>query len=169
MEREIPKVELIEGDLTDVSSLIRALLVAKPDEVYNLAAWSFVGGSFNQPILAAQVTGVGPLNLLEAIRIVDTAKKIRFYQASTSELFGKVREPLQSEETPLHPRSPYATAKALAHYTTVNYRESYGMFACAGILFNHESPRRGHEFVTRKVTSSVARIKTWPTERNTTR
>jgi len=158
VEAELPEVKLIEGDLCDLSSLIRAINDAQPDEVYNLGAWSFVGGSFNQPILTAQVTGVGALNLLEAIRTVDGKNKIRFYQASTSELFGKIREPLQDEMTPLHPRSPYATAKALAHYATINYRESYGMFASAGILFNHESPRRGYEFVTRKVTSSVARI-----------
>jgi GDPmannose 4,6-dehydratase len=159
VKSEIPKVALIEGDLTDFSSLLRALQLSKPDEVYNLAAWSFVGGSFNQPVLTAQVTGVGVLNLLEAIRVTDSKNKIRFYQASTSELYGKVIEPLQDENTPLHPRSPYANAKAFGHYTTINYRESYGMFACAGILFNHESPRRGYEFVTRKVTSSVARIK----------
>lgn len=159
VEHEIPNVQLVEGDLTDFSSLKRALEVSKPDEVYNLGAWSFVGGSFNQPLLTAQVTGIGALNLLEAIRVTDPKHKIRFYQASTSELFGDVREPLQDEQTPLHPRSPYATAKAFAHYSTINYRESYNMFACAGILFNHESPRRGHEFVTRKVTSSVARIK----------
>ncbi|HSW80962.1 MAG TPA: GDP-mannose 4,6-dehydratase [Candidatus Saccharimonas sp.] len=159
VEREIPDVELLEGDLTDMVSLINALTIAQPDEVYNLGAWSFVRGSYDEPILTAQVSGVGVLNLLEAIRITGGTDKVRFYQASTSEMFGKVHEVPQKETTLLHPRSPYGNAKAFAHYTTINYRESYGMFACTGTLFNHESPRRGYEFVTRKVTSAVARIK----------
>lgn len=159
VEAELPNVELIEGDLTDIVSLIAALNISKPDEVYNLGAWSFVKGSFDEPVLTAKVSGIGVLNLLEAIRITGGTKKVRFYQASTSEMYGKVHEIPQKETTLLHPRSPYGNAKAFAHYTTINYRESYGMFACTGTLFNHESPRRGYEFVTRKVTSSVARIK----------
>ena len=159
VEQEIPDVELIEGDLTDMVSLIRALQISQPDEVYNLGAWSFVGGSFEQPVLTAQVSGVGVLNLLEAIRFTHMENDVRFYQASTSEMFGKVHEIPQKETTLLHPRSPYGNAKAFAHYTTINYRESYGMFTCTGTLFNHESPRRGYEFVTRKITSAVARIK----------
>jgi GDPmannose 4,6-dehydratase len=160
VEKEIPKVELIEGDLTDMGSLVNALELSQPDEVYNLAAISFVAFSFKQPEATGNISGLGALRLLEAIRLLDGSKgKIRFYQASTSELFGKVRETPQTELTPFHPRSPYGVAKAYAHHMTVNYRESYGMHASCGILFNHESPRRGYEFVTRKVTSSVARIK----------
>lgn len=158
VEAELPDVELIEGDLTDLASLIRVLDISKPDEIYNLGAWSFVKGSFEEPILTAQVSGLGVLNLLEAIRI-SGLDETRFYQASTSEMFGKVHEIPQKETTLLHPRSPYGNAKAFAHYTTINYRESYGMFNCCGTLFNHESPRRGYEFVTRKVTQAVARIK----------
>lgn len=160
VEKLLPAVELIEGDLTDMSSLVSAVEYSQPDEVYNLGAISFVALSFKQPELTGNITGLGAVRLLEAIRIVDSGKgKIRFYQASTSELFGKVREVPQTENTPFHPRSPYGAAKAYAHYMTINYRESYDMFACCGILFNHESPRRGFEFVTRKITSSVARIK----------
>lgn len=159
VEAELPDVELIEGDLTDIVSLISALKISQPDEVYNLGAWSFVRGSYDEPILTANVSGVGVLNLLEAIRITGGTETVRFYQASTSEMFGKVHEVPQKETTLLHPRSPYGNAKAFAHYTTINYRESYGMFTCTGTLFNHESPRRGHEFVTRKVTQAVARIK----------
>ncbi|HEY6737097.1 MAG TPA: GDP-mannose 4,6-dehydratase [Candidatus Saccharimonadia bacterium] len=160
VEREFPWVELIEGDLSDMSSLLGALEISQPDEVYNLGAISFVALSFKQPELTGNITGLGALRLLEAIRIFDAGhRKIRYYQASTSELYGKVRETPQNELTPFHPRSPYGVAKGFAHYTTVNYRESYGIHASCGILFNHESPRRGYEFVTRKVTSSVARIK----------
>ena len=152
------KVELIEGDLTDVTSIIRALNIAQPDEFYNLGAQSFVGTSWSQPQLTAQSTGMGALNCLEAIRIVNP--KIKFYQASTSEMFGGMPEyPLQSEETPFHPRSPYGVSKLFAHWMTINYRESFDIFGCCGILFNHESPLRGIEFVTRKVTDAVARIK----------
>lgn len=160
VERMFPKVDLVEGDLTDMSSLVAAIEYTQPDEVYNLAAISFVGISFKQPELTGNINALGALRLLEAIRMIDgDNKKIRFYQASTSEMFGKVREIPQTELTPFHPRSPYGVAKVYAHYMTVNYRESYGMFACSGILFNHESPRRGHEFVTRKITNGVARIK----------
>lgn len=160
VEKMFPEVELVEGDLIDMSSLVAALEYIQPDEVYNLAAISFVGISFKQPELTGNINALGPLRLLEAIRMVDNSKKnIRFYQASTSEMFGKVREVPQSELTPFHPRSPYGVAKVYAHYMTINYRESYDMYACSGILFNHESPRRGYEFVTRKITSSVARIK----------
>ena len=150
-------VELIEGDLTDLASLVRAMNVAKPDEVFNLGAQSFVGTSWQQPLLTAQSTGVGVTNVLEAIRLTDCGAK--FYQASTSEMFGKIQEPMQSETTPFYPRSPYGVAKLYGHWMTVNYRESFDMFACSGILFNHESPLRGIEFVTRKVTDAVARIK----------
>ena len=154
----LDKVELLEGDLTDVTSIIRAVEEAKPDEFYNLGAQSFVGTSWKQPQLTAQSTGLGALNCLEAIRIVNP--KIKFYQASTSEMFGGMPEyPLQSEATPFHPRSPYGVAKLFAHWSTINYRESYDIFGCCGILFNHESPLRGIEFVTRKVTDAVARIK----------
>lgn len=160
IEKELPGVELVEGDLTDSSSLIAAVETSQPDEVYNLAAISFVAFSFKQPEITGNVTGLGALRLLEAIRRVGgEGHKIRFYQASTSELYGQVRETPQTELTPFHPRSPYGVAKAYAHYMTINYRESYDMHASTGILFNHESPRRGYEFVTRKVTSSVARIK----------
>lgn len=151
------EVELIEGDMTDLSSLLRALQVARPTEVYNLAAQSFVGTSWEQPVLTAQVTGVGVVNLLEAIRL--TNPSIRFYQASTSEMFGLIQEEMQSEKTPFYPRSPYGVAKLYGHWITVNYRESFEMHASSGILFNHESPLRGLEFVTRKVTDAVARIK----------
>jgi GDPmannose 4,6-dehydratase len=151
------RVELIEGDITDLSSLIRAIVKSKPNEIYNLAAQSFVATSWEQPILTAQSTGVGVLNVLEAIRLTDTS--IRFYQASTSELYGLIQEPIQSEKTPFYPRSPYGVAKLFGYWTTVNYRESHKFFTCNGILFNHESPLRGIEFVTRKVTDAVARIK----------
>lgn len=152
------KVTLLEGDLTDVTSIIRALREAKPVEFYNLGAQSFVATSWRQPQLTAQSTGIGALNCLEAIRIVNP--KIKFYQASTSEMFGGMPEyPIQSEKTPFHPRSPYGVSKLFAHWATINYRESFGIFGCCGILFNHESPLRGIEFVTRKVTDAVARIK----------
>lgn len=151
------KVELISGDLTDLPSLIQAIQTFKPQEVYNLGAQSFVQASFEQPNLTAQVSGVGALNVLDAIRLINPS--IRFYQASTSEMFGLIQEPMQSETTPFYPRSPYAAAKLYAHWMTTNYRESYNMFACSGILFNHESPLRGIEFVTRKVTDGAARIK----------
>ncbi|TPG64835.1 GDP-mannose 4,6-dehydratase [Ewingella americana] len=150
-------LHLVEYDLTDLSSSIRLLQNSGATEVYNLAAQSFVGVSFEQPITTAEITGIGPLNLLEAIRIVNP--KIRFYQASTSEMFGKVQAIPQAESTPFYPRSPYGVAKLFAHWMTINYRESYGIFACSGILFNHESPLRGREFVTRKITDSVAKIK----------
>lgn len=157
---ELPFVELVEGDLQDLSSLIAAVEYTQPDEVYNLGAISFVALSFKQAELTANITGLGVLRLLEAIRLVGGQDNpIRFYQASSSEMFGKVRETPQTELTPLHPRSPYGSAKVFGHHTTVNYRESYGIYACSGILFNHESPRRGIEFVTRKVTNAVARIK----------
>jgi GDPmannose 4,6-dehydratase len=160
-----PKAELIRDEFPFVqlvpSSLVSALEMAQPDEVYNLGAISFVAMSFNQAELTGNITGLGVLRLLEAIRLVGGARKnpIRFYQASSSEMFGKVRETPQTEMTPFHPRSPYGVAKVFAHDITVNYRESYDMFACSGILFNHEGPRRGLEFVTRKITNSVARIK----------
>jgi len=158
---ETPTVELIEGDLQDLSSLIAVVEQVQPDEVYNLGAVSFVALSFRQPELTADITGLGVLRMLEAIRVVGGTQdnRIRFYQASSSEMFGKVRQTPQNEETPFHPRSPYGAAKVFGHYTTVNYRESYGLHATSGILFNHESPRRGLEFVTRKVTNGVARIK----------
>ena len=160
IEREHPYVEVVEGDLCDLSSLISAVSRVQPDEVYNLAAISFVAMSFNQAELTANVTGTGVLRMLEAIRIVGGSQDnpMRFYQASSSEMFGKVRETPQRETTPFHPRSPYGCAKVFGHDITVNYRESYGMFACSGILFNHESERRGIEFVTRKITNAVARI-----------
>ena len=151
------QVQLIEGDLTDLSSVIRAMEKSEATEVYNLGAQSFVGTSWDQPILTTQVTGVGALNVLEAIRM--THKEARFYQASTSEMYGLIQEPMQSETTPFYPRSPYGVAKLYAHWMTVNYRESFGLHASSGILFNHESPLRGIEFVTRKVTDAVARIK----------
>ncbi len=152
-----PELKLVEYDLTDLSSTIRLLEKAEAQEVYNLAAQSFVGVSFEQPITTAEITGVGALNLLEAIRTVD--RSIRFYQASTSEMFGKVQAVPQSESTPFYPRSPYGVAKLFAHWSTINYRESYDIFATSGILFNHESPLRGKEFVTRKITDAIARIK----------
>jgi len=151
-----PNLKLVEYDLTDLSSSIRLLQSTGGTEVYNLAAQSFVGVSFDQPVTTAEITGIGPLNLLEAIRIVNPA--IRFYQASTSEMFGKVQAIPQMETTPFWPRSPYGVAKLYAHWITVNYRESYGVFGSSGILFNHESPLRGREFVTRKITDSVAKI-----------
>lgn len=151
------QVELIDGDLTDLSSIMRAINIANPTEVYNLGAQSFVATSWQQPVLTAQSTGVGALNVLEAIRLTNSSSK--FYQASTSEMFGLIQESMQSEKTPFYPRSPYGVAKLYGHWMTVNYRESFNMFACSGILFNHESPLRGIEFVTRKVTDAVARIK----------
>ena len=151
-----PNLKLVEYDLTDLSSSIRLMQNGDFDEVYNLAAQSFVGVSFEQPVTTAEITGIGPVNLLEAIRIVNP--KIRFYQASTSEMFGKVQAIPQVEDTPFYPRSPYGVAKLYAHWMTVNYRESYGIFGSSGILFNHESPLRGREFVTRKITDSVAKI-----------
>jgi len=151
-----PNLELIEYDLTDLGSSIRLLETTQATEVYNLAAQSFVGVSFDQPIATAEITGLGPVHLLEAIRIVNP--KIRFYQASTSEMFGEVQEIPQKESTPFYPRSPYGVAKLYAHWMTINYRESYDIFGCSGILFNHESPLRGQEFVTRKITNSVAKI-----------
>jgi GDPmannose 4,6-dehydratase len=153
----VPDVRLIEGDLHDQSSLIAALESSQPDEVYNLAAISFVALSFKQAINTGEITGLGVTRMLDAIRLVNAG--IRFYQASSSEMFGKVRETPQTELTPFHPRSPYGVAKTYGHHITVNYRESYGLFACSGILFNHESPRRGLEFVSRKITHAVARIK----------
>ncbi|OED09307.1 GDP-mannose 4,6-dehydratase [Burkholderia sp. A2] len=152
-----PNLHLVEYDLTDLSASIRLLQTTGATEVYNLAAQSFVGVSFDQPVTTAEITGIGPLNLLEAIRVVNP--KIRFYQASTSEMFGKVQAIPQIESTPFYPRSPYGVAKLYAHWITVNYRESYDIFGCSGILFNHESPLRGREFVTRKITDSVAKIK----------
>lgn len=152
-----PNLNLIEYDLTDLSSSIRLLQISEADEVYNLAAQSFVGVSFEQPLTTAEITGIGPVNLLEAIRIVNP--KIRFYQASTSEMFGKVQTIPQTETTPFYPRSPYGVAKLYAHWMTINYRESYDIFGTSGILFNHESPLRGREFLTRKVTDSIAKIK----------
>ena len=158
------RIELVQGDLLDQASLVEALRDGpSPTEVYNLAAQSFVPTSWNQPVLTGEFTGLGVTRMLEAIRQVDPA--IRFYQASSSEMFGKVREVPQNETTPFHPRSPYGVAKAYAHFLTVNYRESYGLFAVSGILFNHESPRRGLEFVTRKVTDGAARIALGPGDR----
>ncbi len=150
-------VELADGDLTDLSSLLRVLAKVQPDEVYNLGAQSFVALSWQQPILTGEVTGIGAFNMLEAIRLLGL--KTRFYQASSSEMFGLVQAPVQNETTPFYPRSPYAVAKLAAHWITVNYRESFDMHASSGILFNHESPLRGIEFVTRKITNGVARIK----------
>ena len=150
-------LHLIEYDLTDLSNSIRLIEKTQPDEVYNLAAQSFVGVSFEQPITTAEITGIGCVNLLEAIRIINP--KIRFYQASTSEMFGEVQEIPQTETTPFYPRSPYGVAKLYAHWMVINYRESYDIFGSSGILFNHESPLRGREFVTRKITDSVAKIK----------
>jgi GDPmannose 4,6-dehydratase len=152
-----PDLQLVEYDLTDLSASIRMLQSTGATEVYNLAAQSFVGVSFEQPVTTAEITGIGALNLLEAIRIINPA--IRFYQASTSEMFGKVQAIPQAETTPFYPRSPYGVAKLYAHWMTVNYRESYGIFGSSGILFNHESPLRGREFVTRKITDGVAKIK----------
>jgi len=151
------EVRLIDGDLTDLSSMIRGLESSKADEVYNLGAQSFVGTSWQQPLLTAQVDGVGVINVLEAVRIVNP--KAHFYQASTSEMFGLIQAEMQDEKTPFYPRSPYGVAKLMGHWATVNYRESFNLHASSGILFNHESPLRGIEFVTRKVTDAVARIK----------
>lgn len=150
-------VEIVDGDLLDLSGLVRTMREIEPDEVYNLAAQSFVRSSWQQPILTGQVTGIGVANMLEAVRLV--RPDARFYQASSSEMYGLVQEPVQSETTPFYPRSPYAVAKLYGHWLTVNYRESFGLHASSGILFNHESPLRGIEFVTRKVTDAVARIK----------
>ncbi|HXK34199.1 MAG TPA: GDP-mannose 4,6-dehydratase [Dehalococcoidia bacterium] len=167
IERELPDVKIVDGDILDQASLINVVQKVKPDEVYNLAAISFVALSWNQPELTGEITGLGALRMLEAIRLATGATRsrsksgngIRFYQASSSEMFGKVRETPQNEQTPFYPRSPYGVAKAYAHYITVNYRESYGIHACSGILFNHGSPRRGPEFVERKITLAAARIK----------
>ncbi len=169
VEALLPQVHIVEGDLLDQASLIAAIQRVEPDEVYNLAAVSFVPVSWNQPELTGEVTGLGVLRMLEAIRIVSGISPsrprsvgrdgIRFYQASSSEMFGKVRESPQNEKTPFYPRSPYGVAKVYGHYITMNYRESYGLFACSGILFNHESPRRGPEFSTRKISRGAARIK----------
>jgi len=160
VQRETPSLELVDGDLRDLSSLIAAVDFVQPDEVYNLGAISFVHLSFTQPELTAEITGLGVLRMLEAVRIVGGVDNpIRFYQASSSEMFGKVRETPQSELTPFHPRSPYGVAKVFGHHMTVNYRESYGLHASSGILFNHEGERRGLEFYTRKVINSLARIK----------
>ena len=158
-----PQLKLVEFDLTDLSCALRLVQSCDPDEVYNLAAQSFVGVSFEQPIATAEITGIGPVHLLEAIRIVNPGA--RFYQASTSEMFGKVQAIPQREDTPFHPRSPYGVAKLYAHWLTVNYRESYGIFGASGILFNHESPLRGREFVTRKITDTVAKIELGLAER----
>jgi GDPmannose 4,6-dehydratase len=159
--RTVPDVTVLTGDLTDLSSLLRALRVAEPDEVYNLGAVSFVAYSWEQAALTTEVTATGVLNILEAIRLhaADDLARVRFYQASSSEMFGKVQQIPQTEKTLLWPRSPYGVAKVFGHYMTINYRESYGMHASSGILFNHESPRRGPEFVTRKVSMGVAAIK----------
>jgi GDPmannose 4,6-dehydratase len=161
VEAMLPDVNVVEGDLLDQTSLINAIQQTRPDEVYNLAAISFVPLSWNQAELTAEITGLGVLRMLEAIRMIGGTQNnpIRFYQASSSEMFGKVRETPQNEMTPFHPRSPYGCAKVFGHDIAVNYRESYGLFACSGILFNHEGPRRGIEFVTRKVTNAAARIK----------
>ncbi len=156
IEHLVDGITLANGDLTDGASMVHVLREHQPDEVYNLGAQSFVQTSFGQPVLTGQVTGLGVTRLLDAIRMV--APEAKFYQASSSEMFGKVRETPQSESTPFYPRSPYGVAKTYGHWMTVNYRESYGMFACSGILFNHESPRRGLEFVTRKITDAAARI-----------
>jgi GDPmannose 4,6-dehydratase len=153
----LDKVKILQGDLTDENSLVHALEIAKPDEVYNLAAQSFVPTSWNQPLLTGQVTGLGVTALLEAIREVNP--KIKFYQASSSEMFGNVKAKIQNEKTPFYPRSPYGVAKAYGHFITINYRDSYNLFAVSGILFNHESPRRGLEFVTRRISLAVAKIK----------
>jgi GDPmannose 4,6-dehydratase len=167
IERTLPDVRIVDGDILDQASLMNVIQKVQPDEVYNLAAISFVMLSWNQPELTGEITGLGALRMLEAIRLTTGASSsrskaasgIKFYQASSSEMFGKVRETPQNEETPFHPRSPYGVAKTYAHYITVNYRESYNIFACSGILFNHESPRRGPEFASRKITLGAARIK----------
>ncbi|RED65049.1 GDP-mannose 4,6-dehydratase [Cohnella lupini] len=157
IEHIVDRIEIIDGDLSDLSSLIRALQISDPDEVYNLGAQSYVETSWPQPLLTSELTAIGVTNMLEAVRLVKPTT--RFYQASSSEMFGKVLETPQRETTPFYPRSPYGVAKVYSHWMTVNYRESFNLFACSGILFNHESPRRGIEFVTRKVTNAVARIK----------
>jgi len=157
IEHLLDEIELVQGDLLDQNSLADVVKRVKPDEIYNFAAQSFVPVSWEQPILTGEYTGLGVARLLEAVRLIDPS--IRFYQASSSEMFGKVRAVPQAESTPFHPRSPYGAAKVYGHWITVNYRESYNLFACSGICFNHESPRRGLEFVTRKVTDGVARIK----------
>ena len=154
-----PYVNLLEGDVMDLFSIMKCLELSNPDEVYNLGAMSYVDLSWNEPYMFGQVTGIGVLNMLQAIRLFDKENKIKFYQASSSEMFGKVQETPQKETTRLYPRSPYGVAKAYGHHMTINYRESYNMFACTGILFNHESPLRGEEFVTKKITKAVARIK----------
>jgi GDPmannose 4,6-dehydratase len=161
VQRTVPGVQLLTGDLTDVSSLVRVLAIAQPDEVYNLGAISFVAYSWENASMTSDVTGKGVLNILEATRLYagEDLSRVRFYQASSSEMFGKVQQVPQREETLLWPRSPYGVAKVFGHYMTINYRESYGMHASSGVLFNHESPRRGPEFVTRKVSQAVARIK----------
>jgi GDPmannose 4,6-dehydratase len=156
IEHLLDRIELVQGDVLDQASLVAAIQSSEPNEVYNLAAMSFVPTSWNQPVLTGEFTGLGVTRMLEAVRQVDPS--IRFYQASSSEMFGKVREIPQTELTPFHPRSPYGVAKAYGHFLTVNYRESFGIYAVSGILFNHESPRRGLEFVTRKVSDGVARI-----------
>lgn len=160
LEETIPDVKILTGDLTDLSSLLRALNTAQPDEFYNLGAISFVAYSWENAHLTSEVTGMGVLNALEAVRLYEgtSGKQVRFYQASSSEMFGKVQSVPQNEDTLLWPRSPYGVAKVYGHYMTINYRESYGMHASSGVLFNHESPRRGPEFVTRKVSQAVARI-----------
>jgi GDPmannose 4,6-dehydratase len=160
LEELVPDVTILTGDLTDLSSLIRAMNIAKPDEFYNLGAISFVAYSWENAHLTSEVTGMGVLNALEAVRLYEgtSGKQVRFYQASSSEMFGKVQQVPQTEDTLLWPRSPYGVAKVYGHYMTINYRESYGMHASSGVLFNHESPRRGPEFVTRKVSQAVARI-----------
>jgi len=163
--KKFPEVTLLRGDLADFSSLLHVIDQTQPDEIYNLGALSFVGLSFTQPELTANVTGLGILRILEAVRKLKLEQKTRIYQASSSEMFGKVRETPQNELTPFHPRSPYGVAKAFAHHTCVQYRESYDMFIAAGILFNHEGENRGHEFVTRKISSNVARIKLGKQER----
>jgi GDPmannose 4,6-dehydratase len=157
IQHVVDDLEIVSGDLLDQTSMTTIVEAVRPDEVYNLAAQSFVPASWTQPVLTGEFTALGVTRALEAVRAVDTS--IRFYQASSSEMFGKVSEVPQSEETPFYPRSPYGVAKVYGHWITVNYRESYGMFACSGMLFNHESPRRGMEFVTRKITDGVARIK----------
>lgn len=157
--KKFPSVQIIKGDLTDFSSVFSAIALAKPDEIYNLGALSFVGLSFTQPEITADVTGLGILRILEAVRKLKREDSIRIYQASSSEMFGKVVESPQNENTPFYPRSPYGSAKCFAHHTSINYREAYNMFISSGILFNHESEYRGYEFVTRKITSNLARLK----------
>jgi GDPmannose 4,6-dehydratase len=159
LQNELPYVNLVRGDLTDFSSIMKVIGDVEPDEIYNLGALSFVGLSFSQPELTANVTGLGVLRILEAVRKLKLESQTRIYQASSSEMFGKVRETPQNELTPFHPRSPYGVAKCFAHYTCVQYREAYEMFISSGILFNHEGENRGHEFVTRKITSNIAKIK----------